>query len=360
MKSDAAPRWAIVTLAIVAAFAALKLASDIFAPVTLALVVGVVLSPVTDRLDRIGAPHLLGALFGLLLGLGVLFAIILGFGPLVGQAVDEAPRIWAELRDTMDWMKDLARGFDNMSDEVNRAIDPENTGATQNGEAKLGLPTLGDILFLAPGLVAQALLFAGTLFFFLLGRIEIYDWLSANTLPNTPITQSSNRLLCAERVVARYFLTISMINVTFGIFVAAMTYAVGLPSPVLWGLFAALMNYILYLGPAIVAVCLLVAGVIVFDGPIVVLPAGLFVLMNATEGQFVTPGLVGREMAVNPLLVFLSLVLGLWLWGPIGGLVAIPILMWSLVMFGLLNQDQTISSGRTGTGVPNSSAEATL
>ena len=90
-------------------------------------------------------------------------------------------------------------------------------------------------------------------------------------------------------------------------------------------------------GPALVAAALLLAGLLSFDGLAGLAPAALFVSMNAIEGQFVTPALVGRHMHVNPLLVFLSLVFWLWLWGPIGGIVAIPVLVWTLYLLGRLD-----------------------
>ncbi len=68
------------------------------------------------------------------------------------------------------------------------------------------------------------------------------------------------------------------------------------------------------------------------SGPASLAPAASFILLNTIEGQFVTPALVGKHMAVNPLLVFLALIVGIWLWGPIGGIVAIPLLLWGLVL----------------------------
>ena len=58
------------------------------------------------------------------------------------------------------------------------------------------------------------------------------------------------------------------------------------------------------------------------------LPAGTYLLINIIESQFVSPSVVGRAMRVNPLLIFLSLVFFLWLWGAIGGIIAIPLLLW--------------------------------
>lgn len=61
-------------------------------------------------------------------------------------------------------------------------------------------------------------------------------------------------------------------------------------------------------------------------------PAAAFVVLNFLESQFVTPAFVGRQMEVNPLVVFCALVFGMWLWGAVGGLVALPIAIWVRVL----------------------------
>ena len=132
--------------------------------------------------------------------------------------------------------------------------------------------------------------------------------------------------------MSRYFLTILLINAAFGVIVAGAMAIVGMPWPMTWGIVAFLLNFILYLGPIFMAGCLVVAGSMTFTGPEAFLPATVYVALNATEGQFVTPSLVGRSLHVNPLLVFLSLVLWLWLWGPLGGFVAIPLLIWLIAV----------------------------
>ena len=60
--------------------------------------------------------------------------------------------------------------------------------------------------------------------------------------------------------------------------------------------------------------------------------ADCFIGLCTVEGQFITPTLVGRSRVVNPLLAFLILIAGIWIWGPVGGIVAIPLLLWVRVM----------------------------
>lgn len=175
-----------------------------------------------------------------------------------------------------------------------------------------------------PSFGAQVLVFVGILYFFLLTRVDLYRFAAEKSRSLT------YEVLCkAEGQVSRYFFTVTTINAIFGASVAMMLIALGMPNAIYWGLAAFLVNFVLYLGPIAFAITLLIAGLIVYDGPITMAPAVLYLSMNMIEGQFVTPSLVGRHMSVNPLLVFVALLFFLWLWGPLGGIIAIPLLAWA-------------------------------
>jgi len=334
MTLETSARWAIIMLAAIAVFTALRLTADVFAPLMLGLVLGVVLSPISTGLERVGAPSALSALAVLIFSLIVLAGIVLFLGPVFSKLLIQAPQIWQEVRVSIRDFQGLIQGISDASEEVARAIGPGSGDA----EEAPRVPSLTDALLAAPAFAAQLLIFIGTLFFFVLSRQEIYRWISDRLTGAHDVM--AMRLAEADRLVSRYFLTIAVINIFFGGFVAAALWLIGMPSALMWGVIATLMNFILYLGPACVAVALIVAGVVVFDGLAVLLPGAAFVGLNLTEGQFVTPMLVGRHMSVNPLLVFLSLVFWLWLWGPLGGFIALPLLIWGLAIAGQLGHPE--------------------
>jgi predicted PurR-regulated permease PerM len=61
-------------------------------------------------------------------------------------------------------------------------------------------------------------------------------------------------------------------------------------------------------------------------GDILLVPLCYFAL-ETFEGQFVTPLLTGRSLTLNPVMIFLSMLLWGWMWGVVGALIAVPILM---------------------------------
>jgi predicted PurR-regulated permease PerM len=313
-------------IAVIAVFAALKYGENIFAPMLLAFVLGVILSPVRDAWDRLGLPNAVSAFATLLAGLTIFLTIGILLEPYVSGAVEQAPVIWNELRFMLSEVKIMLQGFDELTEDVADAIGPEGGGGDAAGTA-VAIPSVAQAAFYAPQYLAQIMVLIGTLYFFLLARADIYRFFG-----QTISRLSEEDLHFAEGQVSRYFLTVTLINASFGLIVTAVMSLLGMPSPVLWGILAFLVNFILYLGPATLAVALLLTGIVAFDGAYSFLPAALYLVLNATEGQFVTPALVGKSMSVNPLLVFLSLVVWLWLWGPLGGFIAIPVLIWVLVI----------------------------
>ncbi|WP_245964137.1 AI-2E family transporter [Roseovarius spongiae] len=340
-------RTAVVLIALIAGFAALKIGENIFAPMTLAVVVGVILSPLAQAMERMGLPRGLVSA-GVLVVFVLLFAVIAFLiEPLIWRLTDAMPRIRFELRYFVEELRGLIRGLDEVNKEVEQALGTSNGAAKaaggEEGDVAKSVPNLTDALFFAPVILAQALIFLGTLFFFLLTRAGIYDWISHwSGRTREQADRIRDRFRTAEILVSRYFFTITLINLALGAALAGALALIGLPAPIVWGAVAAGLNYILYLGPMTVTAGLLVAGVVAFNGLFAVVPPLIFLCLNMIEGQFVTPTLVGRNISVNPLLVFVSLVVWLWLWGPIGGIVAIPVLVTVLALLDIFDGDEVI------------------
>ncbi|UYV38252.1 AI-2E family transporter [Rhodobacteraceae bacterium D3-12] len=317
-------RITILGIGVVVAFSTLSIAKEFFAPVLSAMVFGVVLSPFFDMLARLKLRPSLAAFVTVGIAFSLLAILTVFLEPYVSEAITRAPVIWYELRDAVEQLQAMMLGLNEIAEDVAKAIDPDAKGADKV-EPAFDVPPLSDALFYAPQFLAQVMIFVGVLYFFLMTRPEVYRWLGA-TLGGYEEADFTR----AEAQVARYFLTITAINAGFGLLVGIVLQLIGLPGAVFWGVMAFMLNYVLYLGPIALAGALLVTGLVAFDGAWAVVPAALYLSMNATEGQFVTPALVGQRLSVNPLLVFVSLVFWLWLWGPIGGVIAIPLLVWSL------------------------------
>ena len=326
-----------IVTGIVAGLAALNAAEGIFAPLTLALVVGIVLSPISDFWENRGFPPALGALSSLFLTLTVFGLLILMIQPVAAELMAAAPKVWADMQGTVNLIKGFLRGLAKVSEGMSSAVGTDaNAAPAAPAPGGVAMPGISDALMIAPTVLGQIMVFAGGLFFFLLTPNEIYTWIASLVTGRGRRVKTGRRLRDAERVVSRYFVTIALVNGGLGLASGIALQILGLPGAMFWGVVAGVMNFIVYLGPAMVAVGLLFAGIAAFDGLHALLPALIFVGLNGLEGQFVTPAFLARQLSVNPLLIFVALLLGIWLWGALGGFVAIPLMVWVLVFADML------------------------
>ncbi len=331
MPRDSLRTLMLAIICAILVLASMKLGEALFAPMVAAIVLGVVFAPITDKVERLGLPRAGAALLVLFLFLGFTISLFLLIEPTISRAIRNGPIVWREVTEIGAMLKARFAGLNSLQATVSEALG-ETAGAPGREDA-MEFPGVLDALAYAPSIASGLLVFVGTLYFFLVARSDIY-----RKVDKLKVSLSHDMLREAESRVSRYLITISIINAVFGVAVALAMTAIGLPGALIWGLAAFLVNYVLFLGPAMFTVALLVGGILAFDGAASFIPAAVYVGMNVTEGQFVTPSLVGRHMEVNPLLVFVSLVFWLWLWGPLGGIVAIPLLVWLLFVFEKLSR----------------------
>ena len=112
-------------------------------------------------------------------------------------------------------------------------------------------------------------------------------------------------------------------------------WALGLPSPLLWGALAAVMNFIPYVGQAVMFAVLFAVGLGTQSNLAqILLPVVAYAAINLTADQIVFPHLVGKALTLNPFIIFVSIAFWLWVWGPMGGFIAVPslLVLQSLVM----------------------------
>jgi predicted PurR-regulated permease PerM len=131
-----------------------------------------------------------------------------------------------------------------------------------------------------------------------------------------------------EKEVSQYLLTITFINLMFGVYVAAAMAAVAMPNPILWGVAAALLNYIPYIGALAGIAMVSVVALISFDSlTYALIPPLLYLAGAMLEGQVITPIFLGRRLELNSVAIFIFVALWSWLWGIVGAIIAVPLLV---------------------------------
>jgi Resolvase, N terminal domain/AI-2E family transporter len=126
---------------------------------------------------------------------------------------------------------------------------------------------------------------------------------------------------------------IGSINATFGVIIATGLYFIGLPSPLLWGIIAALMRFVPYIGSYVAAgVPILLAAAVDPGWSLTLWVAALFLLTEPIIGQLVEPMLYGRSTGLSPISVVISAIFWGWLWGPVGLILSTPLTLCLVVL----------------------------
>ena len=302
-------------------------AQNLLLPIVVAFLSALVLSPIVRTLKRSGIHESISAFLLVVLFAGVFGLTVYSLSGPISQWIEEAPRIGQELRTKL---KTLRRPMEQI-DAAQKQLEDATQGTTD--------PRIQEVAVREPGLlskIAQGVpnIFAGAavtfvLLLFLLASGDMFYEKLVRVLPT--LTDRKRGLRIAydiEREVSRYLLTITIINFALGAVIGAGLFVLGMPNPILWGLIAALLNFVPYIGAITGMAVVSVVAMVSFPtlGHALLAPA-FYMFCSAIEGQFITPALVGRRLQINAIAVFLAIVFWGWIWGVIGVFVAVPMLI---------------------------------
>ena len=333
---------------------ALYFGKDVLLPVTLAVLLSFVLSPLVTVLRRIHIPRAIAVVFSVALAI----AIIVGVGTLVAtQFVEIAgnlPRYQSTIEEKVGGLRNATLGriseFTNQLQTALRRPQPQTssapatpTGPTATPEpapvpVEIRQPPL-DPLALASRVLMPVLHPLATLaivfvvaVFILIQRDDLRDRI-VRLFGTRDLHRTTLAMDDAARRLSRYFLVQLGINACFGVVVAIGLYFIGLPSPLLWGTIAALMRFVPYIGSYIAAGAPILLAAAVEPGWSKALWVGaLFLVTEPIIGQLVEPMLYGRSTGLSPLSVVISAIFWGWLWGPVGLIISTPLTLCFVVL----------------------------
>lgn len=320
----------LVVLAVLAVGYTLWITQEVVLPVLLAMFFALVGNPIIRVLQRLRVPRFLGALAVLCGGIALTVLLAQQLVQPAGEWIREAPRELRSLAPKVQKLIKPVQEANKAAENIARAAGGENTARpAQVVKTEVNDPYRS--LTATPMLVASILAVVLLTFFFMVFGQDLQRKAIA-LLPDRQKKKLTVEILQAiETEVSRYVLTISIINAVVGlVFAAALHLLLGVPidEALLWGTMAALLNFAPYVGPLIGIVAMLLMGFASYDAPLQALaPAAIYLGLHTLEGQIVTPIVLGRTMAISPLVLILGLMVFGSLWGIVGLLLAVPLLV---------------------------------
>jgi predicted PurR-regulated permease PerM len=355
--------------------AVLYFGREIFIPIAIALLLSFVLTPLVNRLRRLRLPRLMAVGVSVLLTLGIVGAMATLIGIQAADLAGDIPRYRATIERKIeglraspvghvtDYIANIGRalhnggkepGQDQAREPAKEPVKEPQQAAPQAPEAAPGLdparpgpkPVLVEVSSTQPGPletlgtllspVLQPLATVGIVFvvllFVLMQREDLRDRM-IRLAGSSDLHRTTGAIDDAAGRLSRYFVVQLALNTAFGVVIGIGLYFIGVPNPVLWAIFAALMRFVPYLGAFLSALLPITLAAAVDPGwNMMIAVAILFLILEPLTGQVFEPIFYGQSTGLSPFAVLVSALFWTWLWGPVGLLLSTPLTVCLVVL----------------------------
>ena len=334
----------------------LYLGREVLIPITLAVLLSFVVAPIVGLLRRIGLWRAPSVLLGMLLALGVILVLGSIIGVQVAGLARDVPRYQSTIQAKVDTVQGkvlgrvnevigrFGRGGGGHTGEDVPEPAPEQTGPNELGEGRRPVPVeiregSSSPLELAQKLLSPVLGPIETVFivfivaiFILMQQADLRDRL-IRLFGSDDLHRTTVALDDAAARLSKYFLAQLGINAAFGVLVCGGLFLIGVPSPVLWGVLAALFRFVPYIGALLAAALPAALAAGVDPGwTMLIWTVALFLVSEPIIGQVVEPMVYGHSTGLSPLSVIVAAIFWTWLWGPIGLILSTPLTLCLVVL----------------------------
>lgn len=335
-SSSSIPEWlqtakspALIILALLAVLYTLYVAQAIILPFLLAGFFALFLSPIVRACSRFRIPKLLSSAIILLLALAGIFYMLIMLVEPASDWMGRFPLVGDKIAAEIDKP-------DSALNAITETVIPDQQSETESVQEVVDSALKTVFRVMAEGalsFIVQFLITVVTTYFFLgFGEELLRNIVKAQET----FSQKKVTVVMFETTrddISYYVLVISVINLCLGLATAGVMSVLGVEDALLWGVLAFILNYAPYVGPAILFGILAFVGFVQFESfSEGLMVPGAFLVLNILEGQFITPSLLGRRFNINPLLVVTWMFFWSWMWGAVGLLIAIPMLMCLKIM----------------------------
>ncbi|MCO5092773.1 AI-2E family transporter [Bosea sp. (in: a-proteobacteria)] len=336
--------------------AALYFGREVFVPVALAILFSFVLAPLVKGLQKLRAPRALAVFVVVLIAFATLAALTMAMVGQATQLASELPTYQSTIRAKIAALKGsgagsgvLSRAADVLQDlgkELDRPKAESPVPSETPGLARDGRPIPVEVHQPEPGAIETLQAFLAPLIhpltttgivlifvvFILLKREDLRNRFIRLT-GTYDLQKTTAAFDDAGKRLSRLFLMQLIVNAGFGVVIGCGLAAIGVPSALLWGILAAILRFIPYLGAVLSAVFPMVIAASVDPGwMMLALTAALFVIAEPLAGHVIEPLAYGRSTGLSPIAIVVAATFWTWLWGPIGLVLATPLTVGLVVL----------------------------
>ena len=338
--------------------ATLYFGREIFVPIALAILLSFVLAPLVSSLQRVRVPRGLAVVSVVIFAFALIFALGSLLAAQLTQLAGDLPRYQSTITEKIQSFRDTTAGrgtlerASGMLKDLSKELDKPKDAATASSPILIPkapaplTPVPVEVRQPDPGALEslQALIspllhpLATTgiiiifVIFILLQRADLRNRF-IRLAGSRDLQRTTAALDDAAARLGRLFLFQLLLNGAFGIAIGMGLWFIGIPSAILWGILAAVLRFVPYIGAVIAAAFPLALAVAVDPGWSMLLwTLALFLVVEPVVGHVIEPMVYGHSTGLSPVAVVASATFWTALWGPIGLVLATPLTVCLVVL----------------------------
>jgi predicted PurR-regulated permease PerM len=317
---------ALIVIAVLVVFYTLYFAASLLVPIAAAVLLSMLLAPAMQLLERLHVPRVLASA---IVVVGTLAFIGAGIAALARPAqswIEKGPESLQKMEHRLFAVRKPLENIKKATDQLQEAT--ESGGLAGPQEVRVVQPALTDLVLSGTPQAVASIISVTILVYFLLASGDVFLRKLVTVIPTFHDKKRAVEITRQIQTdISFYLLSFTSVNVGLGAAMAVATALLGIPNPLLWGAMVAVFNFVPYVGALASMAILAMVGIQTFDSlPQALAAPGILLVLVVIAAEVITPFVLGRGLQLNPVAIFIAILLWGWLWGIVGVLLAVPLL----------------------------------
>lgn len=333
VRGGSAIRRPLIILAICAVGVVAYLARDFLIPTAAAIVLALILTPVAKKFERLRMPPTAAAGASVSLLALVVAGLLVISAPALSSWAEQAPYLTYTLERKLEGLRKSLAFVKQLTDrveQVTQAPQPETT-AKEEPPAQLVVrdkSLVSQLMSTTPAVLLQVGYAAVLSFMILAHRNDHKRQILRVPLNFTTRVRIARVMRDINDRVGTYLFALVVIYSLVAVVSTIVLALMGFPNPILWGVLVGLASFVPFIGPPVAIGLVAFVALLTYDDWMHMLaaPAALAAI-HFVESQLITPAFVSRRCALNTVAVFAGVAFLGWMWGAVGAIVAVPLLI---------------------------------
>lgn len=333
VRGGSAIRRPLIILAVCAVGVVSYLARDFLIPTAAAIVLALILTPVAKKFERMRLPPTAAAGASVSLLALVVAGLLVISAPAISSWAEQAPYLTYTLERKLEGLRKSLAFVKQLTDRVEQATQASQPQATAKEEPPAQVivrdkSLVSELMSTTPAVLLQIGYAAVLSFMILAHRNDHKRQILRVPLNFTTRVRIARVMRDINDRVGTYLFALVVIYSLVALVSTIVLALLGFPNPILWGVLVGLASFVPFIGPPVAIGLVAFVSLLTYDDLMHMLAApAILAAIHFVESQLITPTFVSRRCALNTVAVFAGVAFLGWMWGAIGAIVAVPLLI---------------------------------